>query len=74
MSLERELELHAVEELLAPKEEPQDVEKPQAKEKRVVETTHAEPSTRDGKKCTRYADELLLDARENVGAPTSQRM
>lgn len=34
--------------------------------------THAEPSS-DGRKCTREADRLLHDARENMGAPTSQR-
>ena len=34
---------------------------------------HAGPSTIDGRKCSREADRLLLDARENVGAPTSQR-
>ena len=72
MSLERELEFHAIEELLAPKDEPQDVEQPQEKEQRVVETTHLYPSTKNGRKCTREADLLLLDARENVGAPTSQ--
>ena len=33
--------------------------------------THAE-SSRDGRKCTKEADMLLHDARENVGAPTSQ--
>ena len=63
--------MHAVEDLLASKDEPQDVEHPQAKEKRVVETSNADPSTRDGRKCTREANKLLLDARDNVGAPTS---
>ena len=38
----------------------------------MVETTHVDPSTRDGRKHTREADKLFLDARENVGAPTSQ--
>lgn len=33
--------------------------------------THAETS-RDGRKCTREADNLMHDVRENVGAPTSQ--
>ena len=73
MSLERELELHEVEELLAPKDEPQDVEKSQADKNRVVETAHVYPSTRDGWKHTREAVRLFLDARDNVGAPTSQR-
>jgi hypothetical protein len=72
-SLERELQLHADEEILAPKEEPQDdVEQPHAEEQRVEAPTHAETS-RDGRKHTREADRLMHDARENVGAPTSQR-
>ena len=37
----------------------------------MEEPTHAETS-RDGRKHTREADRLVLDARENVGAPTSQ--
>ena len=57
--------MHAVEELLDPKDEPQEVKKPQEKEQRVVETTHAGPSSRE-------VDRLLLDARESVGSPTSQ--
>ena len=72
MSLERELELHVVEELLNPKEEPRDVEQPQVEEQRVVETTHAKPSTRYGRKCARHANIFSIDARDNVGAPTSQ--
>ena len=39
----------------------------------MAETTHAEPSIRNGKKLTREADRLMLDSKENVGAPTSQR-
>ena len=38
----------------------------------MVETTHAKPSTRDGRKHTIEADKLFLDVRENVGALTSQ--
>ena len=50
MSLERELQLHGEEEILAPKEEPwDDVEHPHAEEKRVEAPTHAETS-RDGRK------------------------
>ena len=45
MSLERELDLHVEEELLVPKDEPQDVEKPHVEDHGVAETTHAEPST-----------------------------
>eukprot|EP00253_Pinus_taeda_P010452 PITA_10452 len=64
--------LHGEEELLAPKEEPRDdVEQPYAKEQRVETPTHAENS-RDGRKHTREAEKLMHDARENVGAPTSQ--
>jgi len=71
-SLERDLQLHVEEELLAPKEEPQDdVEKPHAEEQRVEAPTHAKTS-KDGMKHTREADKLMHDARENLGAPTSQ--
>jgi len=73
-SLEREFHLHVDEELLAPKEEPMDdVEQPHTEEKRVEEPTHAKTS-RDGRKRTKEADRLMHDSRENVGAPTSQRM
>ena len=44
ISLGRELQAHAFEELLAPKEEPQDVEQPQEEEQRVEAPTHAETS------------------------------
>ena len=68
-SLERELQLHAYEQLLAPKEEPRDdVEQPHEKEKRVEATTHVETS-RDGRKHIREVGKLMHDARENVGAP-----
>ena len=73
MYLKRELDLHANEELLVPKDEPQDVEQPQVEDNGVVETTHAKPSTRNGRKHTREADRFMLDATEHVGAPTSQR-
>ena len=70
VSLERELELHADEELLSPKfEEPQiDVEQPHAEDLRVETSTHAETS-RDVRKCSREADRLMLDVRENVVQP-----
>ena len=71
LSLERELDLHADEELLVPKEEPQDVEQPQDEDHGVVETTHVKPSTRNGRKRNKEADKLMLDLTENVGAPTS---
>jgi hypothetical protein len=38
-----------------------------------VETSTQAESSREGRKHTREADRLLDDARENVGAPTSQR-
>lgn len=40
LSLERELDLHADEELLVPKDEPQDVEQPQ-EEDHAVEKNHS---------------------------------
>lgn len=49
-SLERELQIPLEEDLLAPKEEPQEiVEQPQIEEQRVETTTQAEPS-REGRK------------------------
>jgi len=74
VSLERELQLQAMEELLVRKEEePQtDVEQPHAEVTRVETSTQPE-SSRDGWKHRREADKLLEDARENVGAPYSQR-
>ena len=73
MSLERDLDLHEDEELLVPKDEPKDVEKPHAKDHGVAETTHVEPSTRHGRRRTTEADKLRLDAAEHVGAPKSLR-
>lgn len=71
-SLETELQLHVDEELLAPKEEPQDdVEQPHAEEQRMEAPTHVETS-KDKREHTREADILMYDDRENVGAPTSQ--
>lgn len=65
--------MHEYEELLAPKEEPRDVvEQPQAEEHRVEAPTHADTS-RYGRKYTREANSLMHYARDNVGAPTSQR-
>ena len=72
LSLERELDLHSEEELLVPKDEPQDVEQPHAEDHGVAENTHAEPSIRNARRRTTKSDGLRLDASENVGAPTSQ--
>ena len=74
LSLERELDLHAEEELLVPKDEPQDVEQPHEEDHGVAENTHENPSTRNGRRRTMESDRLRLDAAENVGAPTSQRI
>ena len=66
--------MHVDEEILVPKDEPQDVEQPQVEDHGVEKTNHAKPSTRNGKKCNREVDRLMLDVAEHVGAPTSQRM
>ena len=73
MSLERELDLHAEEELLVPKNESQDVDQPHEEVHGVEENTHAEPSIRNLRTRTTKADRMRLDVVENVGAPTSQR-
>lgn len=72
VSLERELELHANEELLDPKVEDAqiDVEQSHAEDSGVETSTQAE-SSREGRKHTKEVDKLLDNARENVGAPTS---
>ena len=63
-----------MEEFLVPKEEePQsDAEQPHVEVPGVETSTQVE-SSRDGWKRTREANILLEDARENVGAPSSQR-
>ena len=71
-SLERELHLHAEEELLVPKDEPQDVDQPQEEVHGVEETTHAVPTIR-GRKRTTEAERLAQDAEKFVGPPTAQR-
>ena len=70
LSLEMEIHLHADEELLVPKDEPQDVDNPQEEFHGLEETTHAVPNIR-GRKRTTEAERLNLDAAQNVGAPTS---
>jgi len=74
VSLERELKLHGDEELLVPKEEepPDDVDQPHVEDP-IVETTTPRESSRDKRKQSQEADRLMLDARENVGQPSSQR-
>ena len=63
--------MHEDEELLVPKDEPQDVEQPHVEDHGVAENTDAEPSTRHGRRRTIEADILRLDATEPVGEPTS---
>ena len=65
--------MHAEEELLVPKDEPQDVDQPQEEDHGVEESTHAEPNIRTGRRRTTKAERLKLDVAQNVGAPTSQR-
>ena len=72
LSLERELHVHAEEELLVPKDEPLDVDQPQEEIHGVEESTHAEPNIRQGRKRTTEAERLMVDAAQNVGVPTSQ--
>lgn len=61
-SLEREIQLHVVEEILAPKEKPQDdLEQPHVEEQGVETSIHAETS-RNGRKHTIEVDRLLHDA------------
>jgi hypothetical protein len=71
--LERELDLHAEEELLVPKDESQDVDQPHEEVRGVEEATQAEPSIRNGRKQATKVGRLRLDAAQNVGVPTSQR-
>ena len=74
LSLERELQIPAEEEPLAPKEEPHEVvEKPQIEEQRVDTSNQLEPS-REGRKRSKEVDILVQDARENVGAPSNKLM
>jgi hypothetical protein len=73
LSLERELDLHAEEELLVLKDESQDVDQPHEEAHGVEEATQVDPYIINGRKRTMEADRLRLDAAQNVGAPTSQR-
>ena len=70
--LERELHLHAEEEIIVPKDEPHDVDQPQEEVHGVEETTHAAPTIRGWKHSTKV-ERLAQDAEKIVGAPTSQR-
>ena len=62
LSLERELDLHAEEELLVPKDESQDVDQPHEDVHGVEEATQVEPSIKNGKKRTTKDDRLRLHA------------
>ena len=52
LSLERELDLHAEEELLVPKDESQDVDHTHEEVHGVEENTHVEPSIKNGRRHT----------------------
>jgi hypothetical protein len=52
LSLEREIDLHAEEKLLVPKDESQDVDQPHEEVHGVEDATHAEPSIINGRKLT----------------------
>ena len=58
---------------MVPKEEEPhiDAEQSHGEDPGVETPTHVE-SSRDGQKCSREADRLVMDARENVGQPSSQ--
>ena len=70
--LERELDLHAEEELPVLKDEPPDVDQPQEEIHGVEESTHTKPNIKIGRKHTTEAKRLKLDAEQNLGVPTSQ--
>ena len=52
LSLERELDLHAEEELLVPKDGSQDVDQPHEDVHGVEDITHVDPFVINGRKCT----------------------
>ena len=70
LSLERELHLHAEEELLVPKEVLPNVDQPQEEVQEVEETTQAAPTIR-GRMHTTEAERLARDAEKVVGPPTA---
>ena len=72
-SLEREMNLHAEEELLVPKDESQDVDQPREEVHGVEEATHVEPSIKNGRRRTMKADRMRINVAQNVGAPTLDR-
>ena len=69
--LEREIDLHAEEELLVPKDESLDVDKPQEEVHGVEESTYIEPNIRTSRRHTTEAERPKLDATQNVGVPNS---
>ena len=72
LSLERELHLHAEDELIVHNDEPQYVNQPQEEDHGVEQSTHVEPNIRTGRRRTIEDERLNLDVAHNVGAPTSQ--
>ena len=71
LSLERELEFHAEEELLVPKDESLDVDQPQEEVHGVEESTHAEPNIITSRRHTTEAERLKLYTIHNIRVPTS---
>ena len=61
LSLERELHLHVEEELIVPKDEPQDVDQRQEEDHGVEESTHTEPNIKIGKRHTTEAERMKLN-------------
>ena len=72
LSLEREIDLHAEEELLVPKDEYLDVDKTKEEVHGVEESTQARLNIKTARSRTTEADRLRLDVAQNVGGPTSQ--
>ena len=62
LSLERDIDLYAEEELLVPKNESLDVDQPHEEVHGVEESTHAEPNIRTGRRRTTEVERLKLHA------------
>ena len=72
LSLEREIDMHAEEELFVPKDESLDVDQPHEEVHGVEDSTHAEPNIKIGRRRTTEAERLRHDVAQNIGVPTSQ--
>ena len=73
LSLERDLDLHAEEELLVPKDESLDVDQPCEEVHGVEESTHTDPNIKTGRRCTIEVERLKLGVAQNVGDLSSLR-